>query len=178
MKSFKSMAGVSASLLFALCAGEPAFAVRMNVYVSEPYQVMTSGTVRLGHSVAASTDFNRLVAGGTFVAQCANPQMLPVPGQRTESANAFLGGLSLTVTIPENQPAYVAMPGFESLPRGTTVYCTYSWTAKAVEGGYTAGGGGLTVPIGQGEASQGDTRNFTMKVPSDTDPNKNSHCIP
>jgi len=170
--------GIVAALLVALCAGQPAFAIRMNVMVFDPYQVMTSATVRLGHTVSASTDFNRLTAGGTYVAQCANPQMLPVPGQRTLSASAYLGGLSLTVTIPESQPAYVAMPGFESLPRGTTVSCTYSWTARAVEGGYTAGGGGLSVPIGQGEISQGDTRNFTMKVPSDTDPNKNSGCIP
>jgi hypothetical protein len=178
MKSRKSTICCVISLLVALGAGEPAFAIRMGVYISEPYQVMTTGTVRLGHTVTASTDFNRLTAGGTYVAQCAHPQMLPVPGQRTLSTNAVLGGLSLTVTIPENQPAYVAMPGFESLPRGTTVNCTYSWTAKAVEGGYTAGGGGISVPVGQGEAGDGATRAFVMKVPSDTDPNKNSGCIP
>src|SRR4051812_41143367 len=169
---------VSAMLLLVLCAASPAFALRMSVFVSDPYQVMTSGNVRLGHTVLASTDFNRLVAGGTFVAQCASPQMLPVPGQRTVSSNALLGGLSLTVTLPENQPAYVAMPGFESLPRGTTVDCTYAWTARAVESGYTVSGGGLGVPVGQGEASDGATRNFQMKVPGATDPNKDSPCIP
>ena len=178
MKSCKSTLCLATSLLAALAAGQPAFAIRMGVYVSAPNQEMTTSTARLGHTVTASTDFNRLIAGGTFIAQCAHPQMLPVPGQRTESASALLGGLNLTVTIPERQPAYVALPGFDSLPRGTTVSSTYSWTARAVEGGYTAGGGGLSVPVGQGEASDGATRNFTMKVPSDTDPNKNSGCIP
>jgi len=177
MKMLKSAAGAAALLTTALGGAHSAFAVQMFVYVSEPYQVMTSGNVRLGHTVSASTNFNRLTAGGTYVAQCANPQMLAVPGQRTLTANAYLGGLSLTVTIPENQPAYVAMPGFDSLPRGTTVDCTYAWTAKAVEGGYTVGGGGLGVPLGQGESSDGATRSFKMKAPS-TDPDGNSKCIP
>jgi hypothetical protein len=177
MKKLKFAARVAALLTTMLGGATSAFAVQMFVYVSEPYQVMTSGSVRLGHTVSASTNFNRLTAGGTFGAQCANPQMLPVPGQRTQTTSAFLGGLSLIVTIPENQPAYVAMPGFESLPRGTTVDCTYAWTAKAVEGGYTVGGGGLGVPIGQGESSDGATRSFQMKAPS-TDPGGNSKCIP
>jgi hypothetical protein len=177
VKAFNSRFSCAALLGVAVCASAPTFAVQMSVYVYEPYQVMTSSSVRLGHAVSASTNFNRLVAGGTFVAQCANPQMLPVPGQRTETASGLMGGLSMTVTIPENQPAYVNMPGFESLPRGTTVDCTYSWTARAVESGYTLSGGGLGVPIGQGEAGDGATRSFKMKAPS-TDPDGNSKCIP
>ena len=177
MKNLRSAASVAALLSAALCATTPAFAVQMFVYVAEPYQVMSSGSVRLGHTVSASTDFNRLTAGGTYVAQCASPVMLPVSGQRSSSTSAFLGGLSLIVTIPEQQPAYVAMPGFESLVRGTTVSCVYTYTARAVEGGYTVSGGGLGVPVGQGESSDGGTRNFQMKAPS-TDPGGNSKCIP
>ncbi len=177
MKTLHSGFSCAALLGVALCASTPASAVQMSVYVYEPYQVLTSGNVRVGHAVSASTDFNRLVAGGTFLAQCAHPQILSVPGQRTETASGLVGGLSMTVTVPEQQPAYINMPGFDSLPRGTTVDCTYAWTARAVESGYTLSGGGLGVPIGQGEKSDGAVRYFKMKAPS-TDPSGNPKCIP
>ena len=104
--------------------------------------------------------------------------MLPTTGQRTESTSAFLGGLRMTVTIPEVLPAYIGMPGFSSLPRGTTVDCTYSWTARVVEGGYKIGVGGIGIGIGDGEAARGDTKQFTMRVPSLSDEDENSACIP
>lgn len=159
-------------------AGQPASAVGLSAYVSDPYQVSTGSVVRMGHAVSAWTDFNRLTAGGTYVARCNHSDMSPASGQRTESTSAFLGGLRMTVTIPTLMPAYIGMPGFSSLPRGTTVTCTYDWTAFASEGGYKIGAGGIGIGIGDGQSSLGDFKTFTMRVPSGTDGNENSTCIP
>lgn len=164
--------------LFALLAGNHAAAITMSVYVSNPYQVSTGSVVSMGHAVSARTNFNRLMAGGTYIAQCIHPMMAPTTGQRTESTSAFLGGLSLTVTIPTTLPAYIGMPGFSSVERGTTVYCTYQWTARAVEGGYKIGGGGIGIGVGDGEIAAGSTKTFTMQVPSLGDEDENSTCIP
>jgi len=161
-----------------LFVSQHAAAVGMSVYVLSPYQVSTGSVVSMGHAVSGSTDFNRLTAGGTYVAQCIHPYMSPTSGQRTESISAFLGGLRLTVTIPSTLPAYIGMPGFSTLPRGTVVNCTYTWTARVVEGGYKVGAGGIGVGIGDGEAATGSTREFTMRVPSLSDEDENSACIP
>jgi hypothetical protein len=142
------------------------------------YQVGNGAGVHLGHIVSASTAFNRLLAGGTFVASCAHPDMQPARGQRTLSADNYGGGLRMDVTIPAVLPATVAMPGFYSLTRGTTVYCTYEWTSRAVEGGFTVGAGGVTFQTGNGEKSEGFFQQFQMSVPGDTNTDDWQGCIP
>jgi hypothetical protein len=142
------------------------------------YQIGTGAGVSLGHVVEARTLYNRLTAGGTYSASCASAGMLPATGQRFLSSDGLLGGRSLTVTIPEWVPATVNMPGFDSLPRGTTVTCTYNWTSRAVEGGYSAGNGGITFPSGSGERSDGSTKSFQMSVPGDTNTDDWQGCIP
>lgn len=177
LRESKALQGMVAVVVMAL-AGGPASAVNMTVYVSNPYQVSQGSVVSMGHAVSAWTDFNRLMAGGTYVASCNHPDMSPMSGQRTESTSALLGGLRMTVTIPTTMPAYIGMAGFSSLPRGTVVNCTYVWTAKASEGGYKIGSGGIGIGIGDGEKSLGDTKPFTMRVRSATDEDENSTCIP
>lgn len=142
------------------------------------YQVGNGAGVSLGHVVDASTAYNRLVAGGTFVATCAYPNMLPASGQRMVSKDNFGGGIVMHVTIPEVLPAIVPMPGFDSLTRGTTVQCTYTWTSRAVEGGFTIGAGGITYQSGNGEATEGLFKAFTMSVPGDTNTDDFQSCIP
>jgi hypothetical protein len=161
-----------------LCVGGHASAVQMSVKVLPIYQVGNGSGVHLGHVVTASTNYNRLTAGGTYIAQCASSFTLPVTGQQTESASAFLGGLKLTVAIPSPQPAIVNMAGFESVQRGGRIDCTYTWTARAVEGGYTVGGGGIGVPVGQGEQTLGSTQLFSMNKPSLGDGGDRVGCIP
>src|SRR4051812_26439747 len=138
--SFGVLALVSAATVNALPT--------LKTVVTPIYQVGTGAGVSLGHIVTASTIYNRLTAGGTFSASCASPLMLPATGQRTLSNDGITGGRSLTVTIPEWVPTIVNMPGFYSLSRGTTVACTYNWTARATEGGYTIGSGGITYQTG------------------------------
>jgi hypothetical protein len=142
------------------------------------YQVGNGAGVNMGHIVNASTAYNRLIAGGTFNASCADSLMMPATGQRTVSKDNFGGGIVMHVTIPETVPALVSMPGFYSLPRGTTVQCTYSWTSRAVEGGYTIGASGFSYQTGNGELSEGFFRPFQMSVPGDTNTGDWQGCIP
>jgi hypothetical protein len=157
---------------------QPASALSLRTTVSTIYQVGTGAAVHLGHVVSARTAYNRLYAGGTFNATCANSDMLPITGQRFITSEAFSGGVALVVTIPQYQPAEPAMPGFYSLPRGSQVTCTYNWTSRAVESSFTIGAGGVSFPTGGSEQSEGGTQVFYMKVPGVTDPNGNNVCIP
>src|SRR5688572_10994494 len=107
--------GILLRALFAgsglLVAASPASAVTLSVVVSEPYQVMTGSQVRAGHMVTATTIYNRLTAGGTFVVRCNHPTMsLDVPGGRTISRETLAGGIRLNVSVPYEQPAYVNLP--------------------------------------------------------------------
>jgi hypothetical protein len=160
-------------------AAQPAAAVEMSVYVTDPYQVMTGSSVRAGHTVIASTGYNRLVAGGEFEVVCNHPTMsLSAPGRRTESGGSgLLGGVRLTVTIPYEQPAYVNMAGFHALPRGAIVECQYNWNAQALEGHYTIGAGGIGMVVGQGEKRDGGYRPFRMQKPG-TATGDDDACIP
>ena len=142
------------------------------------YQIGRGSGVNLGHVVHASTVYNRIVAGGTFVAACPNPLMLPARGERIFSADNFGGGLVVHVTVPQTLPATVSMPGFYSLTRGTTLDCTYTWTSKAIEGGYSIGANGVTFQTGNGERSEGFFKSFTMTVPGDTNSDDWQGCIP
>jgi hypothetical protein len=150
----------------------------LNTVVSPIYQVGTGAGVNLGHTVVASTVYNRLTAGGTFSAACIHPQMSPATGQRTLSAETVGGRTQLYVTIPAVQPAIVNMPGFYSVTRGETVQCTYSWTSRAVEGGYSVSAGGISFQTGNGERSDGGYQQFTMNVPGDTNSGDFNKCIP
>jgi len=163
-----------AALLPVLASAQP----NLQTTVLPIYQIGNGAGVHLGHVVTASTLYNRLVAGGTFVASCASPDMLPARGQRTLSGDNAGGGIRLVVTIPESLPATVAMPGFYSLTRGTTVSCTYEWTSRAVEGGYTIGPGGISFQIGNGEKAEGFFQTFTMSVPGETNQDDWQGCIP
>ena len=170
---------IAASVLLpvlALLLAKPAAAISLTSQVLSIYQVGTTGQVKLGHVVHASTNYNRLIAGGSYIATCSG--LLPTTSSRTLSANNIVGGLRLTVTIPAQQPAYVNMPGFSSAARGSEFTCTYNWTAHATEGGYTIGASGISYQTGNGHQAEGGTEIFMMRVPSATDPNENSSCIP
>jgi hypothetical protein len=160
-------------------SAQPAAAVEMSVYVTDPYQVMTGSSVRAGHTVIASTAYNRLTAGGEFEVRCNHPTMsLSAPGRRTESGGSgLLGGVRLTVTIPYQQPAYVNMAGFHALPRGAIVECQYDWNAMAIEGHYTIGAGGTGMVIGQGEKRDGGYSAFRMQKPG-TATGEDDACLP
>ena len=105
--------------------------------------------------------------------------MLPATGQRFFTSEGTVGGTSASVTIPAVHPGRVNMPGFNaSTMRGRTIDCTYNWTSRAVESHFSVGVGGVGFTIGGGERSEGGTQLFIMKVPSLSDVNDGSTCIP
>jgi hypothetical protein len=148
--------------LSALVMSVSVSAASLDVNVLSIYQEGTSSYARMGHVVDARTSFNRLTAGGSFTARCNDSSIMPATGQNQYSDWALLGGIQLTVTVPQNLPASVMMSGFLSLPRGTVVDCSYDWTAFAVDLGYSVSG----QVIGGGETRQGGSAPFTMRVPS------------
>jgi len=154
-------------------------AVELETYVLPTYQIGTGAQISLGHTVSARTNYNRLFAGGTYVATCAASEMLPTNGQRFLSSDALIGPRSLHVTVPANLPARVNMPGFNaSTLRGRRLDCTYNWTSRAVETQYSIGAGGIGFISGGGEMSEGSTQLFSMTVPSLGDVNEGSTCYP
>jgi hypothetical protein len=156
-----------------------ASAVNLRTIVLPIYQVGTGATVSLGHTAIASTNYNRLFVGGTYSASCASPDMGTMTGQNFGTGENLVGGLSFNVTIPEWIPARVNMSGFNAAAtRGQRLNCTYNWTSRAVESGYTIGAGGISFQTGNGERSEGGTQLFSMSVPALTDVNEGGSCIP
>jgi len=177
LSSIRLFALFGAALI--LATPHNASAVTLKTIVLPIRQVGVGAGVSLGHTVTATTNYNRVTAGGAYVATCNHPLMLPTGGQRTLTAENITGGLVLTTTIPQWLPAIVNMPGYNQLPAGTVVDCTYSWTAKAVESGYTIGAGGISYQTGSGERADGSTQLFIMIVPGSSDDSDTSTgCIP
>ena len=169
------LAAVLASAVL-LGASQRASAVQLDVYVSTISQFGTGSGVNLGHTVLASTPYNRLIAGGTFTAACNHSATLPLTGERTLPSETYgFDQNILYVTIPETVPALRNMPGFGSVERGTELSCTYRWTARAIEGGYTIGIGGISFVTGNGERTDGGTVEFKMVRP---DPGYRGCIIP
>lgn len=145
-----------------LGASTPAAAIEMTVFPTNIRQANTGGGVYLGHTVSASTNMNRLYAGGTFATACNDPRTLPLTGQRSLSAEGLTGPRNLAVTVPETVPALRTIPGFSSVEYGVELTCTYNWTARASEATYSFGTGGGGVNIGGAERSDGSTILFQM----------------
>jgi hypothetical protein len=154
---------VAALLAFAvLIAGsQHASAVNLHHYVSTIQQYGTGSAFNFGHTVMASTVFTSLTAGGTYSAQCAHPATLAVTGERTLSTGG-IGGSSLVVTIPAQQPGLANITGWNQVGSGTELACNYRWTAFAQESGYSIGAGGISFPLGDGLQRKGGTVDFTM----------------
>ena len=176
--SFKTNALALALVLAAVGMPGVASAVNLSTVVAPIYQSGTGSGVFIGHTAIASTDYNRLYAGGTYSVTCGAPGMVPLTGQRFLSTENFKGNLSLYVTIPEWHPSIVYMPGFYDIPRGQTVSCAYSWTSRAVESGYTIGFGGISFQTGNGERNEGSSEPFMMMKRDTGDVDGGSTCIP
>ena len=156
----------------------PAHAIVMKVNVLPPHQVMTSAYAEVGHAVDASTNYNRVAAGGSFVLACAMPNNLPITGERTLFTEGLTGPRRLIVTIPSTVPSTFNIPGFQNLNRGESAMCTYAWRAQATEGGFKVGIPGIDWQSGNGLASEGSTLTFQMIAPPSKDEDTGYTCIP
>jgi hypothetical protein len=155
----------------------PVHAVTMSVAPSSIYQFGTGAGVYLGHTVASSTNMNRLQTGGSFRAHCFGAATGEITGERSLPASSLTGPLQLYVTIPAQLPALRNMPGFLGMPRGTNLMCSYDWTAYSRESTYNIGIPGITVPIGGGEVSDSGSVTFWMRKPG-TATGDDDACIP
>jgi len=132
-----------------------------------------SSAVYVGHIVLAGTNLNRLVAGGNFNATCASTYTGSISGERTLSSTLIARYNQLYVTIPEQLPALLIMPGFENVPAGTILSCSYNWTSRAQESTYTVGVPGFGITIGGEEARDGSSVWFQMyKTADGGEPNR------
>jgi hypothetical protein len=168
------------ALLTCMTAGPlstPVHAVTLAVQPSSIYQNGATAGVWLGHTVAASTNMNRLLAGGSFRAHCFDGGTSPITGERSLPASALFGPLQLYVTIPAKLPALYNMPGFYNVQRGSRIQCSYDWTAHARESMYTIGIPGISVPIGGEERSESDSIIFWMSKPGRSTGDDDA-CIP
>lgn len=159
----------SASALLAIavlvCGAQRADAFNMTTYVSTISQAGYTAGVNLGHAVSATSDMNRLYAGGAFEARCASAYTGSISDQRGFSGESLIGGTRLTVTVPQTMPAMRPMPGFDQMPGGTTLTCTYNWTADAEESTFTLGVPGFGITIGGRKAHDGSSVPFLMFKP-------------
>jgi hypothetical protein len=170
-----SFAPGCAIVLAAFVWPSAAVAVELSTVVSPVYQVGTGSQVRIGHTALASTNYNRLYAGGSYTAVCGGGEIAQVTGANYLSAENYLGRLQLAVTIPQIHPAYVNLTGFYNVSGGQTIHCSYNWISRAEEGGYTVGAGGISFQTGNGRSEQGGSQPFVM-VARDVD--EGSTCIP
>ena len=136
--------------------------------------------VFLGHMIFANSNMNRLMAGGTYDARCPSPETAwPITGQNSRTDESLLWGTSVTVGVPEPLPARKYMPGFENVPGGTTLRCTYQWTMTVQEGTLTVGIPGLGFTMGGGSINTGGPINFDMYQPGISGGSEADHgCLP
>ncbi len=151
-------------------------AISMHVVPSSIHQVEFTANVSLGHTVTASTNMNHLNAGGTFEARCPNPNLVPIRRNRSLPAQVLFGPAQLYVTIPEVVPSVIEMLGFDQLSDGTTLTCTYDWTASAEESSYSFGFGGFTLAYGGDKIVDSGHVPFEMYKPG-SDGSTKQGCI-
>jgi hypothetical protein len=118
-----------------------------------------------------------LLVGGTFRATCPSSYTGAIEGQNSRS-QTYKPPNVLTVEVPAGWlPADREMPGFNSVPAGTTLTCSYRWTANGKEAQYSLGAGGLGIPVGGDESSMGDSTVFEMRKRGEDGERDNTSCI-
>src|SRR4051812_43043054 len=107
------------SLAAVLLCGPPAAhaSLSMSVNLRSINQLGDGSTaVSLGHAVLAGTNYDRLIAGGSFNASCVSAYTGTISAERTLTSALISRYNQLYVNIPEDVPAVRNMPGFENVP--------------------------------------------------------------
>jgi hypothetical protein len=158
------------------CGSHTAHALDGHTTVTPIGQFEFTPMVKVGHAVTARTYMTSVVAGGTFRVSCPNPLTGTIEAQNSLPQSVLKLPNVLTVTIPPGWlPTQRELPGFNSVPGGTTLTCGYYWTAHARESGLTLGAPGGGIPIGNETYAAGDTVTFEMYQPGGSE--KDNGCI-
>jgi hypothetical protein len=160
-----------------LCGSRSAHALVMTVEVLSISQVPPyTSRVKLGHMVNGRTYMISILVGGSFRVTCPSSVTGTIEGQNY-APQTLLPPNVLTVGVPAGWlPAERELPGFINVPGGTTLTCSYYWTASAKEAMYQLGAGGSGIPIGGDTYTQSDTRVFEMYMPGG-DADSDNGCI-
>jgi hypothetical protein len=130
----------------------------------------------LGHMVTARSNMISVAAGGTFLVTCPSSYTSTIQGQNFVP-QTYLPPNVLTVEVPGGWlPAERELPGFNNVPGGTSLSCTYRWTASAEEAMYSLGAGGSSMPIGGDVYTRSDNVTFEMYKPGSSGADDNG-CI-
>jgi hypothetical protein len=166
--SSRTMNSVVAAVLAAvalLCGSRSAQALEMSVAVLGIRQVDFTSRIRLGHLVTARTNMISVAAGGSLHVSCPSTYTGTIDAQNSAPQTGSPPNV-LSVEVPAGWlPAERELPSFNDVPGGTTLSCTYRWTAVAKEAMYSLGAGGSSIPVGGGESTQSDIVVFEMYQP-------------
>jgi hypothetical protein len=160
-----------------LCHSHDARALELTVQVLPISQVAPfTSRVRLGHIVNARTWMFSVAAGGSLHVGCLSPYTGTIDAQNA-AAQSGAPPNKLSVEVPPGWlPAERELPGFNNVPGGTSVTCTYRWTAAGKEALYSLGAGGTSMPVGGDTITQQDQVVFEMYKPGDSAGDDNG-CI-
>jgi hypothetical protein len=171
------LAFTTVAAMILACSSLPVRAITASTNVLPIAQVGFTSRVKLGHMVNARTLMNSLVAGGTFRVICPGSYTGSIEGQNSRPQSVVWPPNVLSVEVPPGPlPAERELPGFNSVPGGTTLSCAYYWTASARESTYNIGSPGGGLPIGGEAYNAGDTVTFEMYQPGSSDEDNNG-CI-
>jgi hypothetical protein len=175
MNSFAFAAVAAATLV---CGSRNAQAVEMSVQVLGISQVPPfTSRVRLGHMVNARTNFISVAAGGSFRVSCPSPVTGTIEAENARPQTGLPPNV-LSVEVPAGWlPAERELPGFNNVEGGTTLTCSYYWTAAAKEAMYSLGAGGSGFQIGGDAFRQADSVVFEMYKPGTSGSDDNNGCI-
>ena len=170
------LAAVAAVAL--LCGSRSSHALEMSVQVLGINQVPSfTSRVRLGHIVNARSYMVSIAVGGSLRASCPSTYTGTIEAQNAR-AQTNLPPNVLSVEVPAGWlPAEREMPGFNNVPGGTTLTCTYFWTAAAKEAMYSLGAGGTSMPVGGDAYTRADSVVFEMYKPGGGSADENNGCI-
>jgi hypothetical protein len=162
-----------------LCSSRTAQALEMHVDVLSINQAPGfAPRVKLGHIIHASTNMISVAAGGTFRVTCPSSYTGTIEGQNSVPQTGVPPNV-LSVEVPAGWlPAERELPGFTNVPGGTSLTCTYFWTATAREAMYSLGAGGSGIPIGGDVSNRSDSITFEMYQPGSGGGDRNNGCLP
>jgi hypothetical protein len=176
-RTINSFVAATVTAVVLLLGSRSAQAVEMSVAVLDISQVPNfTPLVKFGHLVTAKTNMISLAAGGSFRVSCPSAVTGTIEGQNAV-AQTDLPPNKLSVEVPAGWlPAQRELPGFINVPGGTTLTCSYLWTAVAKEAMYSLGAGGTSLPIGGDAYTRQDTVVFEMYQPGSGSKDNNG-CI-